>query len=115
MKFASMIAFGVAPHAIGKGHPEGIIGGVHSNYYFNYPPANRWPLNTTFIKKSLGRWKEYPNLPSGGYLYIDVNLQPCSQKHSPRLSKMAGTAARSSLSAIRKIFQNEAVMKTMRS
>jgi branched-chain amino acid transport system substrate-binding protein len=41
MKFASMIAFGVAPHAIGKGHPEGIIGGVHSNYYFNYPPANR--------------------------------------------------------------------------
>lgn len=53
MKFASMIAFGVAPHAIGKGHPEGIIGGVHSNYYFNYPPANRWPLNTTFIKKSL--------------------------------------------------------------
>lgn len=115
MKFASMIAFGVAPHAIGKGHPEGIICGVHSNYYFNYPPANRWPLNTTFIKKSLGRWKEHPNLPSGGYLYIDVNLHPCSQKHSPRLSKMAGTAARSSLSAIRKIFQNEAVMKTIRS
>jgi hypothetical protein len=83
MKFARMIAFGVAPHAIGKGHPEGIIGGVHSNYHCNYPPANRWPLNTTFIKKSFGRWKEYPNLPSGGYLYIDVNLQPCSQKHSP--------------------------------
>jgi len=41
MKFASMIAFGVAPHAISKGHPEGIIGGVHSSYYINYPPANR--------------------------------------------------------------------------
>jgi hypothetical protein len=79
MKFANMIAFGVAPHAIGNGYPEGIIGGVHSNYYFNYPPANRWPLNATFIKKSFGRWKEYPNLPFGRYLYLDVNLQPCSQ------------------------------------
>src|SRR4030095_5425990 len=38
MKFASTIAFGVAPHAIGKDHPEGAIAGVHSNYYFNYPP-----------------------------------------------------------------------------
>src|SRR5438094_111157 len=51
MKFASTIAFGVAPHAIGKDHPEGAIAGVHSNYYFNYPPNNRWPLNTEFVKK----------------------------------------------------------------
>ena len=36
-KFASTIAFGVAPHAIGKDHPEGVIAGVHSNYYFTYP------------------------------------------------------------------------------
>src|SRR5215471_7810457 len=35
MKFSSTLAFGVAPHAIGKDHPEGIIAGVHSNYYFN--------------------------------------------------------------------------------
>jgi hypothetical protein len=97
-----MVAFGVAPYAIGKDHPEGIISGVHSNCYFDYPPANRWPLNTIFIKKSFGRWKEYPNLPSGGYLYIDVNLQPCSQKPSPRLSKMAAVATRSSLPAIHK-------------
>jgi hypothetical protein len=97
-----MIAFGVTPHAIGKGHPGGIIGGVHSNYYFNYSPANRWPLNTIFNEKSFGRWKEYPKLPSRGNLDIDVNLQPCSQKPSPRLSKMAGTTARSSLLAIRK-------------
>ena len=41
MKFASTIAFGVAPHAIGKDHPEGVIAGVHSNYYFNYPPQER--------------------------------------------------------------------------
>ena len=39
MKFASTIAFGVAPHAIGKDHPEGVIAGVHSNYYFTYPPT----------------------------------------------------------------------------
>ena len=60
MKFASMIAFGVAPHAIGKDHPEGIIGGVHSNYYFNYPPANRWPLNRQEILRPLERISELP-------------------------------------------------------
>jgi len=56
MKVPSMIAFGVAPHAIGKDHPQGIIGGVHSKYYFNYPPANRLPLNTAFVKKYFERW-----------------------------------------------------------
>jgi branched-chain amino acid transport system substrate-binding protein len=66
MKFASTIAFGVAPHAIGKDHPEGVIAGVHSNYYFNYPPNDRWPLNTTFVKKYFDRWKEYPNFQSEG-------------------------------------------------
>jgi branched-chain amino acid transport system substrate-binding protein len=66
MKFASTIAFGVAPHAIGKDHPEGVIAGVHSNYYFNYPPNNRWPLNTEFVKKYHDRWKEYPNFQSEG-------------------------------------------------
>ena len=66
MKFASTIAFGVAPHAIGKDHPEGAIAGVHSNYYFNYPPNGRWPYNDTFVKKYHERWKEYPNFQSEG-------------------------------------------------
>jgi branched-chain amino acid transport system substrate-binding protein len=66
MKFASTIAFGVAPHAIGKDHPEGAIAGVHSNYYFNYPPNNRWPYNDIFVKKYYDRWKEYPNFQSEG-------------------------------------------------
>src|SRR6266511_741479 len=66
MKFASTIAFGVAPHAIGKDHPEGAIAGVHSNYYFNYPPGGKWPLNDTFVKKYYDRWKEYPNFQAEG-------------------------------------------------
>src|SRR5437660_10926906 len=57
MKFTSTIAFGVAPHAIGKDHPEGAIAGVHSNYYFNYPPQDRWTLNSSFVKKNFDRWK----------------------------------------------------------
>ena len=32
MKVATTLAFGVAPHAIGKDHPEGVLAGVHSNY-----------------------------------------------------------------------------------
>ncbi len=66
MKFASMIAMAVAPHAIGKDHPEGVIGGVHSNYHFTYPGGNKWPLNTQFVKSYFGRWKEYPNFQSEG-------------------------------------------------
>ncbi|PYM48879.1 MAG: hypothetical protein DME16_10365 [Candidatus Rokuibacteriota bacterium] len=66
MKFTSTIAFGVAPHAIGKDHPEGAIAGVHSNYYFNYPPQDRWTLNSSFVKKYFDRWKEYPNFQAEG-------------------------------------------------
>jgi branched-chain amino acid transport system substrate-binding protein len=66
MKLASTIAFGVAPHAIGKDHPEGAIAGVHSNYHFSYPPGNRWPLNKSFVEKYYARWKEYPNFQSEG-------------------------------------------------
>jgi branched-chain amino acid transport system substrate-binding protein len=66
MKFASTIAFGVAPHAIGKDHPEGAIAGVHSNYYFTFPPSNRWPINTEFVKKYHDKFKEYPNFQSEG-------------------------------------------------
>ena len=73
MKLASTIAFGVAPHAIGKDHPEGAIAGVHSNYYFNYPPNGRWPLNDAFVKKYYDRWKEYPNFQSEG-AYVTIHM-----------------------------------------
>jgi branched-chain amino acid transport system substrate-binding protein len=72
-KFASTIAFGVAPHAIGKDHPEGVIAGVHSNYYFNFPPGGKWPLNDTFVKKYYERWKEYPNFQSEG-AYVTMHM-----------------------------------------
>jgi branched-chain amino acid transport system substrate-binding protein len=68
MKVATTLALGVAPHALGKDHPEGVIGGVHSNYHFTYPPGNRWPPNKTFVEKYYTRWKEYPNFQGeGGY------------------------------------------------
>jgi len=67
-KFASMIAFGVAPHAIGKDHPEGVIAGVHSNYHFTYPDGDRWPYNKSFVEKYRKRFNEYPNFQAeGGY------------------------------------------------
>ena len=68
MKVASMFAFGVAPHAIGKDHPEGIIAGVHSNYHFTYPGGDRWPYNKTFVEKYYRRFNQYPNFEAeGGY------------------------------------------------
>jgi branched-chain amino acid transport system substrate-binding protein len=66
MKVASTIAFGVAPHAIGKDHPEGVLAGVHSNYYFTYPGGDRWPLNKSFVERYFKRWNEYPNFQSEG-------------------------------------------------
>lgn len=86
MKFTSMIAFGVAPHAIGKEHPEGVIGGVHSNYYFTYPPSNRWPLNTEFVAKYHKRWNEYPNFQSEGAYVTMYMLKTAVEK----ANKLAG-------------------------
>jgi branched-chain amino acid transport system substrate-binding protein len=80
MKMASTIAFGVAPHAIGKDHPEGAIAGVHSNYHFSYPPGNRWPLNKTFVEKYYGKYKEYPNFQSEGAYVTMYMLKTAVEK-----------------------------------
>ena len=37
MKVATTLAFGGQPHAIGKDHPEGVLAGCHSNYFFLHP------------------------------------------------------------------------------
>jgi len=66
MKVATTLAFGIAPHALGKDHPEGIVAGVHANYHFLYPPGNRWTPNAQFVKKFHDRWKEYPNFEAEG-------------------------------------------------
>jgi branched-chain amino acid transport system substrate-binding protein len=66
MKVATTLALGVAPHAIGKDHPEGVLAGVHSNYYFTYPGGDRWPLNKSFVQRYFKRWNEYPNFQSEG-------------------------------------------------
>ena len=66
MKFATTLAFGIAPHALGKDHPEGAVSGVHANYHFLYPTGDRWPLNAQFVKNYHARWKEYPNFEAEG-------------------------------------------------
>lgn len=66
MKVATTLALGVAPHAIGKDHPEGVLSGVHANYHFSYPPGNRWPLNKTFVDKYRAKFDEYPNFQAEG-------------------------------------------------
>lgn len=83
-KFASTIAFGVAPHAIGKDHPEGVIAGVHSNYYFTYPPGNRWPPNKAFVEKYFKRWNEYPNFQSDG-AYTTLHMYKLAVEKANRL------------------------------
>ncbi|MGH7117493.1 MAG: ABC transporter substrate-binding protein [Acetobacteraceae bacterium] len=66
MKFASTIAFGINPSAIGKDHPEGCLVGCHANYYFTYPLADRWPASDAFVQRYHKRWNEYPNFEAEG-------------------------------------------------
>jgi branched-chain amino acid transport system substrate-binding protein len=86
MKVATTLAFGVAPHAIGKDHPEGVLAGVHSNYYFTYPGGDRWPLNKSFVQRYFKRWNEYPNFQSEG-AYVTLYMLKTAIE---RANKLAG-------------------------
>ena len=66
MKVATTLAFGGAPHAIGKDHPDGVLAGVHANYHFMFPPGNMWPINASFVERYRKRWNEYPSFESDG-------------------------------------------------
>jgi branched-chain amino acid transport system substrate-binding protein len=66
MKVATTLAFGGAPHAIGKDHPEGVLAGVHANYFLLHPNDGRWPINDTFGQRYYERGKEYPSFESDG-------------------------------------------------
>ncbi len=66
MKFASTIAFGINPSAIGKDHPEGCLVGCHANYYFTFPAGDRWPAGNGFVQRYYKRWNEYPNFEAEG-------------------------------------------------
>ena len=80
MKMATTLALGTAPHALGKDHPEGVIGGCHANYFFTYPTGDRWPLNKTFVEKYHNRWKEYPNFQAEGAYTATYMLEAAIRK-----------------------------------
>jgi len=80
MKVATTLALGVAPHAIGKDHPEGVLTGVHSNYYFTYPSGNSWPDNKNFVANYYKRWKEYPSFQAEGAYTATYMLKSAIEK-----------------------------------
>jgi branched-chain amino acid transport system substrate-binding protein len=84
MKFASTIAFGINPSAIGKDHPEGLLVGVHANYHFTYPSGDRWPANAGFVQRYYKRWKEYPNFEAEG-AYTAVYVLKTAVERANRL------------------------------
>ena len=79
-KFATTLAMGTAPHAIGKDHPEGVIAGVHSNYHFTYPSGDKWPLNKSFVEKYHARFNEYPNFQAEGAYTATYMLKAAIEK-----------------------------------
>jgi branched-chain amino acid transport system substrate-binding protein len=79
-KFATTLAMGTAPHAIGKDHPEGVIAGVHSNYHFTYPSGDKWPLNKSFVERYHKRFNEYPNFQAEGAYTSTLMLRAAIEK-----------------------------------
>jgi len=86
MRVATTLALGVAPHAIGKDHPEGVLTGVHANYHFSYPAGDRWPLNKTFVEKYHAKFGEYPNFQAEGAYTATHMLRQAIE----RANKLAG-------------------------
>ncbi len=86
MKVATTLGLGAAPQSIGKDHPEGVLAGVHANYHFTYPPANRWPLNKTFVEKYHAKFNEYPNFQAEGAYTATYMLKAAIEK----ANKLAG-------------------------
>ena len=95
-KFATTLALGVAPHALGKDHPEGVIAGVHSNYHFTYPGGDKWPLNKTFVEKYHARFNEYPNFQAEGAYTSTYMLKAAIDKANKLGRRLARTTTRSS-------------------
>jgi branched-chain amino acid transport system substrate-binding protein len=60
MKVATLQGFSQVPHVMGKDHPEGVLMGVHANYYFTNPVGDLWPANRRFVEAYYKRWNEYP-------------------------------------------------------
>ncbi len=85
-KVATTLAFGVAPHAINKDHPEGVVAGVHSNYHFTHAPKGSEATNAGFVKKYFARWNEYPNFQAEG-AYVALEMYTAAVE---RASKKSG-------------------------
>ena len=95
MKVATTLAFGVAPHALGKDHPEGVLAGVHSNYHFTYPGGDRWPINKSFVQRYYKRWNEYPNFQSDG-AYVTLYMLKKAIETRQQADRAAGPTTRPS-------------------
>ena len=80
MKVATTLALGSAPQALGKDHPEGVLGGVHANYHFTYPAGDRWPLNNAFVEKYKAKFNEYPNFQAEGAYTATYVLKTAVEK-----------------------------------
>ena len=91
MKVASTLAFGGGPAR----HRQGPSGrarsrACHSNYYFNYPPKGRWPLNDQFVKKYLRPVEGVPELPVRGRLLDPLHAEDRDREGQPARGRLAG-------------------------
>jgi branched-chain amino acid transport system substrate-binding protein len=51
------------PQEVGMDYPEGQIICCAGTHYFLYPPADKWPLNKSFVEDFHKRYNKYPTYP----------------------------------------------------
>jgi branched-chain amino acid transport system substrate-binding protein len=51
------------PQEVGMDYPEGQIICCAGTHYFLYPPADKWPLNKSFVEDYHKRYNKYPTYP----------------------------------------------------
>jgi branched-chain amino acid transport system substrate-binding protein len=90
MKVGTTLALGTVPHALGKDHPEGVIGGCHANYFFF--PGRRPLAGQQELRREVSRALEgISELPGRGCVHRNVHAESGYRKgESPRRRRLAG-------------------------
>ena len=99
MKFATTLAFGVAPHAIGKDHPEGVIAGCPRELLLHLPRRQPLAAEQELCRAYYARWKEYPNFQAEGAYTATQMLKLAIEKANHFARRLARGRRRSSASS----------------
>ena len=90
MKFATTIAFGVAPHAIGKDHPEGVDRGRALQLLLQLPAEQSLAAQHRVREEVLRPLEGVPELPVGGRVLDALHAEDRGREGQQADGRLAG-------------------------